>query len=150
MTKQEKIIVSVYTGTLMCDFGDVHEYIEKKLGRPVYTHELADKNIQKEIEEKSKEDFLEICKQEEPEQKTGKWIPATEKLPEKDGKYLVWAVISYTPDHVDESCEYQQIAIASFLSGKYGSDFYGNNIEKVIAWMPIPEPYVPQESEDKE
>lgn len=67
MTKQEKIIVSAYTGTLMCDFGDVHEYIEKKLGRPVYTHELADKNIWKEIEEKSKEDFLEICKQEEPE-----------------------------------------------------------------------------------
>lgn len=42
MTKQEKIIVSAYTGTLMCDFSDVHEYIEKKLGRPVFTHEMAD------------------------------------------------------------------------------------------------------------
>lgn len=74
MTKQEKVIVSAYTGKLMCDFGDAHEYIEKKLGRPVYTHELADKNIWKEIEEKSKEDFLDICKQEEPERKTGHWI----------------------------------------------------------------------------
>ena len=77
MTKQEKIIVSAYTGTLMYDFGDVHEYIERKLGRPVYTHELVDKNIWKEIEEKSKEDFLEICKQEEQEQKTGKWTKET-------------------------------------------------------------------------
>lgn len=30
MTKQEAIIVSAYTGFLMCDFGDMHEYIEKK------------------------------------------------------------------------------------------------------------------------
>ena len=78
MTKQEKIIVSAYTGMLMCDFGSVHKYIEKKLGRPVYTHELANKNIQKEIEEKSKEDFLKICKQEEPERMKGKWIRITQ------------------------------------------------------------------------
>lgn len=67
MTKQEKIIVSAYTGVLMCDFDDVNEYIQKKLGRPVFTHELADKDIQKEIEEKTKEDFLEICIREEEE-----------------------------------------------------------------------------------
>ena len=29
MTKQEKVIVSAYTGVLMCDFADLHEYIEK-------------------------------------------------------------------------------------------------------------------------
>lgn len=73
MTKQEKIIVSAYTGVLMCDFDDVHEYIQKKFGRPVFTHELADKGIQKEVKEKSKEEFLEICNREEPERKKGKW-----------------------------------------------------------------------------
>lgn len=31
MTKYEAIVVSAYTGFLMCDFGDMHEYIEKKL-----------------------------------------------------------------------------------------------------------------------
>ena len=41
MTKHEAIVVSAYTGFLMCDFGDVHEYIEKKLGRPIWTHEFA-------------------------------------------------------------------------------------------------------------
>ncbi len=30
MTKEEKIIVSAYTGVLMCTFSDMHEYIEKK------------------------------------------------------------------------------------------------------------------------
>lgn len=73
-TKQEKIIVSAHTGVLMCDFDDVHEYIQEKLGRPVFTHELADKGVQKEVEEKSKEEFLEICNREEPERKVGKWI----------------------------------------------------------------------------
>lgn len=74
MTKQEKIIVSAYTGVLMCNFDDVHEYIQKKFGRPVFTHELADKSIQKEVAEKSKEEFLEICNREEPVRKVGKWI----------------------------------------------------------------------------
>ena len=72
MTKQEKIIVSAYTGVLMCDFDDLHEYIQKKFGRPVFVHELVDKGIQKEVKEKSKEEFLEICNREEPKQ--GKWI----------------------------------------------------------------------------
>lgn len=62
MTKQEKIVVSAYTGVLMCDFSDLHEYIEKKLGRPVWTHELASEEVQKEIRQKTKDDFLELCK----------------------------------------------------------------------------------------
>ncbi len=61
MTKQEKIIVSAYTGTLMCDFSDVHEYIEKKLGRPVFTHEMADNLVLEEIHQKIKDDFIAIC-----------------------------------------------------------------------------------------
>lgn len=75
MTKKEKIIVSAYTGVLMCDFSDVHEYIQKKFGRLVFTHELADRGVQKEVKEKSKEEFLEICEREEPECKKGEWIP---------------------------------------------------------------------------
>lgn len=65
MTKQEKIIVSAYTGYLMCNFSDMHEYIEKKLGRPVWTHELASKKIMEEIREATKSDFLKLCKNEE-------------------------------------------------------------------------------------
>ena len=61
MTKHEKIVVSAYTGVLMCDFDDLHKYIQEKLGRPVWTHELAAESVWAEIKEKSKEDFLAIC-----------------------------------------------------------------------------------------
>lgn len=80
MTKQEAIVVSAYTGFLMCDFNDMHEYIEKKLGRPIYTHEFALDLIQKEIHEKVKPDFLKICEEvnkdngTESKPKLGKWI----------------------------------------------------------------------------
>lgn len=61
MTKQEKIVVSAYTGILMCDFDDLHQYIEEKLGRPVWTHELASSEVQDEIKKKTKADFLALC-----------------------------------------------------------------------------------------
>ena len=62
MTKREKIIVSAYTGYLMCDFSDVHEYVEKILGRPVFTHEFASEEFNRELRKKSKKDFIELCK----------------------------------------------------------------------------------------
>lgn len=61
MTKQEAIIVSAYTGVLMCEVSDLHEYIEKKLGRSVFTHELADKAVWKEIAKAVKPDLIAIC-----------------------------------------------------------------------------------------
>lgn len=61
MTLEEKLIVSTYTGYLMCDVSEVHKYIEKLLGRPVWTHELANPDIQAKIQEKSKEAFLNLC-----------------------------------------------------------------------------------------
>lgn len=61
MTKQEKIVVSAYTGILMCDFDDLHQYIEEKLGMPVWTHELASSEVQDEIKKKTKADFLALC-----------------------------------------------------------------------------------------
>lgn len=65
MTKHECAIVMAYTGACMLsgeDFNTFHEYIEKLMGRPVWTHELADKNIVDQIKEKSKTDFLELCR----------------------------------------------------------------------------------------
>lgn len=65
MTKHECAIVMAYTGACMLsgeDFNIFHEYIEKLMGRPVWTHELADKNIVDQIKEKSKADFIELCR----------------------------------------------------------------------------------------
>lgn len=62
MTKQEKIIVSAYTGVLMCEFSDLHKYIEEKLARPVYSHELANPAVTEEIRQKTESDFIALCK----------------------------------------------------------------------------------------
>lgn len=61
MTYHEKIVVSAYTGYLMCDFSDMHEYIEKKLGRTVWAHEMADKDIQEAIRNAVRPDFIALC-----------------------------------------------------------------------------------------
>lgn len=63
MTKAESLIVSAYTGYLFTkQFADVHEYIEKVLERPVFTHELASEEVNKEIREKLKLKIIEIIK----------------------------------------------------------------------------------------
>lgn len=61
MTKHEKIVVSAYTGVLMCNFDELHKYVEEKLGRPVWTHEFASTDIQNEIKDKVRADFLALC-----------------------------------------------------------------------------------------
>lgn len=61
MTYREKVIVSAYTGFLMCSFQDMHKYIEEKLGRPVWTHEMASINVQNEIRKAVKPDFIALC-----------------------------------------------------------------------------------------
>lgn len=60
MTLHEKVVLSAYTGILMCDFTEVHKYIEKILERPVWTHELASEALWAKIKEKAKSDFLKI------------------------------------------------------------------------------------------
>lgn len=66
-----------------------------------------------------------------------KWIPVSKKLPEKEGRYWVWAEKSFVPDHVDEPNRYQGSTEAAFMGGRW----YGRDVEEVIAWMPLPEPY---------
>ena len=60
MNKDEAAIVSAYTGFLIGDFSDMHAYIEKVLGRSVYTHEMAGKDFEEEIKAKTKNDFVQL------------------------------------------------------------------------------------------
>ena len=60
ITKREAAIISTYTGILIGGFSDTHKYIEKIMGRPVFTHELANKSFMEEIQEKSRDDFISI------------------------------------------------------------------------------------------
>lgn len=70
MTDKEKAIVMAYTGVTMLTgekFSIFHEYIEDIMGRPVWTHELADRKVWEQIKEKSRADFLRLCKEAENE-----------------------------------------------------------------------------------
>lgn len=60
MTKQEAAIVSAFTGVLLGSFSDMHSYIEKLMGRPVFTHEMGDKLFCSVIKKLSKPDFINL------------------------------------------------------------------------------------------
>ena len=65
MTLEERVIVETYTGYCMTsgdERDEVYKYMQKLLGRPVYTHELAQKSVVNKLQEKSKADFIELCK----------------------------------------------------------------------------------------
>jgi len=61
MTKHEANVVTAFTGILCGQFSDFHEYVEKLLDRPVWTHEFASKELAELIKEKSKPEFAKIC-----------------------------------------------------------------------------------------
>ena len=62
MTKHEAIIASAYTGVLFpgVSFSDLHEAIEEKLYRPIFTHQFADQKLWDEIRTTFKDDFVNI------------------------------------------------------------------------------------------
>lgn len=66
-----------------------------------------------------------------------KWIPCSERLPEKAGEYLITKIrIGWNGQ------KYTELAVDYFY-GDYGKE-YGmvwKISKKVVAWMPIPIPY---------
>lgn len=63
LTKEQAIIISAYTGFIACNFGDLHDAVEKKLGRSVWTHQFCDEDLLEEIRDAFRKDFLAICYQ---------------------------------------------------------------------------------------
>ena len=60
LSKEQAIIISAYTGYLCCEFSDMHQAVEKKLGYPVWTHQFASEEFSEEIRKVFKEDFLSL------------------------------------------------------------------------------------------
>ena len=65
-------------------------------------------------------------------QEPSKWIPCSERLPEKDVNVLTY--------HRNESFDYRYVSWIDDYSGKWAG-FIGNLPDDVLAWMPLPEPY---------
>jgi hypothetical protein len=60
MNKREAAIVSAYTGFLLGSFSELHKYVEEIMGRPVWTHEMGNKDTFDKIKELAKNDFINI------------------------------------------------------------------------------------------
>ena len=67
MTNDERFVATAYTGILFCDWSDFHEFAEKLLKRPLFTHEFASKELWMEMKHQVKADFMRMVKP--PEQK---------------------------------------------------------------------------------
>jgi hypothetical protein len=79
-----------------------------------------------------------IEKVEQEEQKSGEWIPVSERLPEENKQVLIQYRTRYRDD-------VNLFDVTSRADHNYWQGI-GREID-VIAWMPLPEPYEPQESE---
>lgn len=60
MTKKEAAIVSAYTGFMLGEFSDMHEYAEKVIGCPIWTHQFADREVVERLKAAAKSDFINI------------------------------------------------------------------------------------------
>jgi len=64
LTKEQAIIISGYTGFLICRFSDLHEDVEKRVGRPVWTHEFGDEDFFEEVKNLYHDDFIALAPEE--------------------------------------------------------------------------------------
>lgn len=58
-TKEQAVVITGFTGVMACKcFSDFHSDVEKRLGRPVFTHEFGSKEFSREIKDLYAGDFL--------------------------------------------------------------------------------------------
>jgi len=133
MTLRERVIIEVYTGYCMTsgeERKEVYKYMSELMGRPVYTHELANKSIQDELHKRAQLDFISLC--------TDGWIYCSDRLPTReecqknDNRFIVTdGNRTYTRDFdYIEKCFCQP----------YVSNTFNTYYDRcVIAWQPLPE-----------
>ena len=89
----------------------------------------------------SEAEVAEILEQEE---KTGGWIPVTERLPEDD-KYIMVSFDNFTLPDIGRY-EVDKDGNGAFYPGDEDESYVSYGCLRVNAWMPLPEPY--RESEE--
>lgn len=60
LTSEQAAIIGAFTGYLAGPFSEMHAYIERIMGRPVWAHEMANEKVMGEIRQAAKDDFLSI------------------------------------------------------------------------------------------
>jgi len=134
MTKQECAIIMAQTGICMLtgeEFNEFHKYVEYIMGRPVWTHELANEEVKNKIIENSKDDFLDLCK----EAVTDGWMKCEDRLPEEGKQVLVYYEYFRYGDY---NRMWPAYGVGYQYDGKWCGDVTGHKL-KVIAWQPFPD-----------
>lgn len=61
MTTEERVIISAYTGSLMCSMDLVEDYAREKLSRDIISNEWGSKLFMSELKRVARKDFLALC-----------------------------------------------------------------------------------------
>ena len=78
------------------------------------------------------------------EKQNRRWIPVSERLPEEQKFYLV-TIAKNTGGHDIEYCFYEFGKRLMIADGKSEENTcWEEEVKKVVAWMPLPEPYKPE------
>lgn len=74
----------------------------------------------------------------EHEERERQWIPCSERLPEEDGQYIITVKYKHEEGYEDIYAEHGE-----WNNGKWDMFYFGHcgEVEKILAWMPLPEPY---------
>lgn len=66
------------------------------------------------------------------------WMPCSERLPEEDGQYLITVKYKHVDGYDDVYAEH-----GDWDNGKWDMFNFGHcgEVEGILAWMPLPEPY---------
>lgn len=102
--------------------------------------------------------YSEKCRELAEERKKHEWIPCSERLPEDCDNRFYMCVVENHEDDPPMFCQYEEEYGFGFWNDIYDertlgfvdSEFKTNEelgYEKVIAWMPLPEPYKENENE---
>ena len=60
LTHKQALVLTGFTGVTCCSFGDFHGDVERRLGRPVFTHEFGNESFSEQLKELYRDDFMEI------------------------------------------------------------------------------------------
>ena len=78
-----------------------------------------------------------VVEQEQESKPTNGWISVQDRLPEKDGQYLIFTTQYFTPDHIDEIDHKDGIEISRYHN-IYG--FLSKNGMHAKYWCEMPQP----------
>ena len=127
---------------------------------------MTKEDIHREKEQAYMQGYEDACKKYRQEPKTGQWILSSEKMPENpsivacdayNNKPWIPRGILITETENGKKKLYDAATyngnLKAFLKGKELTSFSGNTFylppREIIAWMPLPKPYNPQEESEE-